>query len=195
MITWGSSTMQNRRSKLIAAISNRQLVRFWNPYDSGSTHGYVLDVGPVFFLLALIGEDIRFNGFQCLRISDVRSLQVPDPYAGFIVSTLRKRGQSIRKKPRIALDNLPVLLNSASRLFPLVTVHRERIEPDTCRIGRVIDVVKNRLLLLEIDANAVWCKKTTDILIREITRVDFGGGYEEALQLVGGDPTPLKSKR
>jgi len=35
----------------------------------------------------------------------------------------------------------------------------------------------------------VWDKEPTKHLLSEITRVDFGGGYEEALHLVGG-PAP-----
>jgi hypothetical protein len=152
-----------------------------------------LDIGPVFFLLALIGEDIRFNGFQCIRISDVRRLQVPDPYSDFIVGALRKRGQLIRKKPAVKLENLAVLLTSANRRFPLATIHRERVTPDTCKIGRAVEVSNQHLLLHEVDAAAIWCKRPTKILLTEITRVEFGG-YEEALHLVGGSPPQIESK-
>lgn len=175
-------------SLLTEALYSKTLVKFWNPYDSGSTQGYVLDVGPHFFLLGLIGEDVRFNGFQCLRLSDVRRLLVPDPYAEFIVTALHKRGESIRKKPNIKLNSLPDLLQSASRLFPLVTIHREKVKPETCKIGRVIGVNERKLSLLEIGPDAVWDEKPTDVKLKEITRVEFGGGYEEALHLVGGKP-------
>jgi hypothetical protein len=93
-------------SQLAEALCNKLVVRFWNPYDSGSTRGYVLDIGPRFFLIALIDGDIKFNGFQCLHLSDVRRLQAPDPYADFVVAALRKRGQIIQRKPNIDLGNL-----------------------------------------------------------------------------------------
>jgi hypothetical protein len=172
----------------------KTLVKFWNPYDPGSTHGYVLDIGPRFFLLGLVGDEIRFNGFQCLRLSDVRRLQVPDPYSDFIVATLRKRGDSIKRKPNIKLKTLPQLLKSADRLFPLVTIHRERAKPGTCEIGRVIDVSRARVSMLEIGPDAVWKKEPTNIPLKEITRVDFGGGYEDALHIVGGNPLRSKPK-
>ncbi|MGA2809675.1 MAG: hypothetical protein ABSE87_16220 [Terracidiphilus sp.] len=186
---------QKGNSKLVEALCDKTLVKFWNPYDSGSTQGYVLDIGPHFFLLGLIGGEIRFNGFQCLRLSDVRRLQVPDPYSDFIVAALRKRGESIKRKPNINLQSLPELLWSANRLFPLVTIHRERVKPDTCEIGRVIDIGKAQVSLLEIGPDAVWEEEPTDIPLREITRVDFGGGYEDALQLVGGNPPRSRVRR
>jgi hypothetical protein len=42
--------------------------------------------------------------------------------------------------------------------------------------------------LLEIGPDAVWDKEPSEIRLGEITRIEFGGGYEEALHLVGGRP-------
>ena len=108
-----------RNQQLAEALSNKLLVKFWNPYDPGSTQGYVLDIGPQFLLLGLLGEDVRFNGFECLLISDVKRLKVPDPYEDFIVAALHKRKQYIKSKPNIDLTSLPELLKSANRLSPL----------------------------------------------------------------------------
>jgi len=168
------------------------LVKFWNPFDPGSTQGYVLDVGPRFFLLGLVDGNIRFNGFQCKRLSDVRRLRVPDPYADFIVAALRKRGEIIRKKPRVSLNSLPELLKSANRLFPLVMIQQERAKPDTCEIGRVVGITKSHVSLLEIGPDAIWEEKPTEIALRDVTRVEFGGAYEDALHLVGGNPPRSK---
>jgi hypothetical protein len=181
-----------KNAKLAEALCNKLVVKFWSPYESGSTEGYVLDIGPRFFLLAFINDEMRFNGFQCMRFSDVRGLQAPHQYADFVVAALRRRGQTIRRKPNVDLSNLSALLNSASRLFPLVTVHRERVDAETCKIGRVAGVTKSRLSLLEIGPDALWEEKPSELRLNEITRVDFGGGYEEALHLVGGRPKSLK---
>jgi hypothetical protein len=183
---------QARNLKLSQAHSNAIVLRFSNPYDEGWTHGYVLDIGPQFFLLGLIDESMKFNGFQCQLVSDLRRIKVPDPYEDFIVAALRKRGQSIDAKPEIDLSSLPALLKSANALFPLVTIHRERAKPGECFIGKVLDISERNLLLHTIDPGAVWHKKPSRFRLSEITRVDFGGGYEEALHLVGGNPKTLK---
>jgi hypothetical protein len=183
---------QKSNALLSEAMHHKVLVKFWSPYEEGSTQGYVLDIGPRFFLLGFVDDDIRFNGFQCMRLTDVRRLRVPDPYADFIVAALRKRGEIIRKKPRVGLNTLPELLRSANQLFPLVTIHQERLDLDTCKIGRVIAINKSHVSLLEIGPDAIWDEKPTDVPLREITRVDFGGSYEDALHLVGGDPPQSK---
>jgi hypothetical protein len=177
-----------RRAKLEEAFNSALIVKFYSPYESGSTLGYVLDMGPEFFLLGLIDDRIRFNGFQCYRVSDVRRLQTPAPNADFITSALRLRRETINRKPDIELDDITALLQSASQIFPLLAIHREKISPDTCKIGKVIEIKNTRLQLLEIGPDAVWEKKPTNIRLSEITRVDFGGDYEEALHLVSGDP-------
>jgi hypothetical protein len=183
--------MQDRRSLLRQALREKLIVRFSNPYESGWTHGYVLDIGPEFFLLALIGEDMAFNGFQCPRLADVRHLRVPDPCADFAVSALLKRGQRLKGKPKIDLSDLSVLLKSANGIFPLVTIHRGRVKPDVCWVGRVLEINKSKLTLLEIGPDAVWRKRPSKYSLAEITCVEFGGGYEEALHLVGGKPPRL----
>jgi hypothetical protein len=62
------------------------------------------------------------------------------------------------------------------------------VDPDVCWIGRVLGVDRNRVSLLEIGPDAKWDEKPTEFTLSEITRVNFGGEYEDALHLVGGDP-------
>ena len=185
---------QKNNSKLSDAMHGKILVKFWTPYESGSTDGYVLEIGREFFLLGIVSDEIRFNGFQCMRLSDVRRLKAPAPYSQFNVAALLKRGESIERKPRINLNSLPQLLDSANRLFPLVTIHQERLDPDTCKIGRVVGISKSHVSLLEIGPDAIWEERPTEISLRRITRVDFGGGYEDALHIVGGIPDSSKLK-
>lgn len=171
------------------------IVRFTRPFEQGSVSGYVLDIGPKFFLVALVSDAIRFDGFQCFRRSDVRRLQVPGKYAAFAEAALKKRGERIPKKPPVAVTTVSELLLMASRAFPLITIHRESVDPDVCHIGHVVDVRNGRVSLLEIGPDAVWEETPETYRLNEITRVDFGGGYEEALHLVGGPPRTNKGFR
>jgi hypothetical protein len=148
--------------------------------------GYVLDVGPQFFLLALVDENIRFNGFLCLRLKDVRHLEIPPTYAAFIEAALNRRGERTPKNPGVKVGSVQELLGTAGRAFPVITIHREAIDPSVCRIGRLVELTDDSLSLLEIGPDACWDEAPLRYRTREITRIDFGGGYEEALVLVGG---------
>ncbi len=166
-------------------------MRFTRPLEKGWVRGYVLAVVQCFVPVALVSDDIWFNGYQCFRLSDIRNVQVPDKYSSFVEAALRKRGQRRPKKPRVNLDSLGELLTTANQAFPLVTIHVEKTDPAVCYIGRVTGIVNDRASLLEITPDAKWDKHPEEYKLREITRVDFGGDYEEALHLVGGPPPQM----
>ena len=178
-----------RRESLLLSVSPKVLVKFKRPFDKGgSTEGYILNRGPQFFLLALVGDDIRFNGFSCIRYRDVRGLEVPAEYAAFVEAALKLRNERIPGRPKVKLGTTSELLATAGRAFPIVTIHRENVDPDVCHIGRVVGVDKDKVGLLEINPDASWDSRPVAYRTREITRVDFGGSYEDALMLVGGSP-------
>jgi hypothetical protein len=181
----GSPMQKKNKSRLALALRKKLLVRFESAWERGTVNGYVLDIGPQFFLIALVSDGIRLNGFQCFRLSDVRKLQVPDKYARFHEAALKKRRQRFPKKPPIDITSLAQLLLTANNAFPLVTIHREKIRADSCWIGRVVDVRDGRVTLLEIGPGAVWDSELETYRLSEITRIDFGGDYEDALYLVG----------
>jgi hypothetical protein len=182
---------KTRESQLALARREKLLVNFTRPFEQGSVLGYVLDIGSQFFVMALVSDGMRLNGFQCFRLKDVRELRVPHKYSAFVEVALKKRRAQIPKESPVAVSKLQNLLLSAGRKFPLVTIHREQIDPDVCYIGRVIDVSKDFVSLLEIGPDACWDAKSERYRLSEITRVDFGGQYEEALYLVGGRPRKL----
>jgi hypothetical protein len=178
--------MPTKRShQLEVALRERCLLRFSRRFEESRVRGHVLDIGPKFFLLALVSDCIWFDGFQCIRINDIGDVE-SDPYAAFTETALKKRGERIPRRPRVNVASVEELLLSASRAFPLVTIHREQVDPDVCWIGRVLGVEKGRVLLREIGPDARWDEAPNAYRLSEITRVDFGGDYEDALHLVGG---------
>lgn len=174
-------------SRLHDAIRKRQLIRFTRRFEEATVRGYVLAIGPRFFLLALVSDRIWFDGFECFRIADVKDLK-PDPYTKFAEAVLKKRREKRPMKARLDVSSIGKLLLSASRAFPLVTIHREQIDPDVCWIGRIQRVNLESVWLLEIGPDATWDKVPTEYRLKEITQVNFGGDYENALYLVGGEP-------
>jgi len=178
----------SRSSQLVTAMSNRQLVRFDWRFEDSPVRGYILDVGPKFFLLALVSDRIWFDGFECFRVGDVRGIR-PDPHGRFAESALRKRRERLPRKPRVSVKNLEELLVSAGSRFPQVTIHREGVDSGVCWIGRVLGVERKHVSLLGITPDATWEEKPESFRLSEITRVSFGGDYESALHLVGGHPS------
>lgn len=167
-------------------MEKRTLVRITRRFEDSGIRGYVSGVGARFFLLTVVSDRLRFDGFECFRVGDLISLQ-KDPYVAFAEAALKARGERRPRKPRIALDSIEDLLLSSSRAFPLITISQEKVDPDVCHIGRVAEISRGRVSLLEITPNATWETKPEQYAIKEITRVNFGGDYEGALHAVGGD--------
>src|SRR2546423_1061466 len=96
-------------SQLAKAMRTRNLVRFEQRFEDLPVRGYVLDVGPKFFLVAVVSDRIWFDGFECFRVGDVRDLG-PDPHRAFAESALQKRGERVPKKPRVSVASIEELL-------------------------------------------------------------------------------------
>lgn len=154
----------------------------------------MLDVGPRFFLLGLVSDRIWFDGFECLRVADVRSVET-DPYAAFVEAALRKRKAERPKKPRVSMRRVGDMVAAIGRGFPLVSIHREEVDRNVCWIGRVLSMRGGRVSLLQIDPSAKWKRRTSEYRLSELTRLSFGGDYEDALHLIAGNPKQVTGHR
>ena len=135
---------------------------------------------------------MRFNGFSILRIEDVSDVELPHAHAGFVESALRMREESVEGAPAIELETMAAAIRSAGRLEELVTLHTEQTEPGICKIGRIRSVDDASVKLIALDPDADWDDEATAVPLADVTRVDIGGAYEEALLLVGGPcPVPI----
>lgn len=174
------------RADLVAAQASRTLVRVRRSVEEGWAAGWVVGVGPQLFALSVVSDSILFNGFQVFRIRDVSSVEVPSPHAAFIETALRLRGQIAPQDPPIDLSDLQSALTSASAAFPLVAVHQEIEDPDVCFIGTVQQIADGKLFLKTVSPDGQWDGEQETITVSDITRIDFGGLYEQALSLVAG---------
>ena len=132
-----------------------------------------MDVGPRFFLLALVGSDTirRLQMFSLRRCEELAARSL----CRICRDRLKKRSERRPKKPRVSVGSIEELLLSAGRAFPLVTIHREQVDPNVCWIGRMRGLDRSRVSLLEIGPDAKWEDSPEEYRVAEITRVSFGG--------------------
>jgi len=101
---------------------------------------------------------------------------VPDKFARFHEAVLKKRGIRFPKKPPVDVSNIEKLLQTSNRAFPLIAIHQEKTDAGACCIGRVADLGRRGVTLLEIGPDASWDVELETYRLSEITQVDFGGG-------------------
>lgn len=150
------------------------------------TDGFVVDANEEMVLLQLVDDSVRLNGYQVLFLEDISDFAHPAPFNDFQKKVLSLRGEEV-VDPEVELDDLAVLLIDISEEFGLVTLHREEVEPDSCEIGRVIKADAVTYELEEIGSDARWFDDTFEYDLYDITRIEFGGAYEDALMLANDD--------
>ena len=181
-------------SKLAAAKAGRAPVRITSKLETGWANGYVVGASERWLLLLLIGDGIAYAGFQAYRLQDVAAIENPAPHADFYQAALRKRGQRRPRLPKIDLSSTGALIRSVSEHSTLITIHREKVNPGCCQIGQFVESSSTWVSLWEVTPDATWDDAPTKYRLAEITRVDFGGPYEEALALVAVKPSPRARK-
>lgn len=184
------------RTRLYEAHLAGRIVRIHHAIDPGHVDGFVAAVGSKCFVLEIFDETIRLNGFSCLRYSDAKDCESPAPYHAFQSRVLELRGQSRSKAPSLNLSSLPGAMRSAKEQGLCVSLHvrhddSEDEEPDedlsnVCYIGTILSFGLGTIAMRCIDPDAIWDNEPLTLDVGEIYRLDFGGGYEEALLLVSG---------
>ncbi|PYF83278.1 MULTISPECIES: hypothetical protein [Marinomonas] len=150
------------------------------------TDGFVVDANEEMVLLQLVDDSVRLNGYQVLFLEDISDFAHPAPFNDFQKKVLSLRGEEV-VDPEVDLDDLAVMLIDISEEFGLVTLHREEVEPDSCEIGRVVRADSVTYELEEIGSDARWFDETFEYDLYDITRIEFGGAYEEALLMANDD--------
>ena len=164
----------------------------------GWLDGYVADFSEKLILIEVIGDHIRLDGWNILRKKDITTLEVPNPRYEFYEEALRLQGDRRGKLPRLQLDNVRTALETVNAASPLVVVHQELIDPDVCEIGRILEFNTRSFVMQTMGLHAEFHEEVDTFNYSDVTRIDFGGGYENALALVAGLTKPsssTKSKR
>jgi hypothetical protein len=157
-------------------IERASLARGW-------VDGYVVGVSDDFVLMHILDPNLYLNGYSVLRVGDIADIHILNSAESFMDRALKLRGIEPVLQPGIDLTGLPALLESANQHYPLITLHCENLDENICYIGRIRKMAEKKLVLEEINPCAQW-ERVRCYKFKDITRVDFGGGYESALALV-----------
>jgi hypothetical protein len=147
--------------------------------------GFVVGLGEEWLLLHRVNEEL-LDGYTAVRRRDIRRVTQLGPDS-FFVRAMEYFKQFPVRAAEIDLDSVLGVLGSlpADQLAVLFT---ERLHADECYIGRVDSCTKKSVRLREIDPEAKWHDEPTKYKLEDITLIEFGGRYEEALLALGGEP-------
>ncbi len=174
------------RKALDAVLSSGEPVRLHRSlWKADRLEGFVVGLSPTWAVLHLVDE-VDLNGWSVIRLDSIARVERQGVNA-FTARVLRHRGESPTPLD-IDLGELPDVLADLGERFPLLSIHREGLDPEVCAIGKPVRIGKRKLELLDIDPDALWDHAPRRFAYEEITRIDVDHRYAQALHEMGGYP-------
>ena len=138
-------------------------------------------------LTEFVTDRYNLDGYRCIRKRDISAVSEEFPRKDFIQRALRCKGiQS--SSPNIELvDDIPIMLRQISSVYGIVTLHRELVCPTECEIGKLIETDDDTYVLDWITPNGEWKTDNRRFLFADVTRIDWGDEYSQALVIVNAD--------
>ena len=175
-VTDAESIVTSLHQALGSGVLVRVAARDWEDRHDG----YVVGLSDDWVLLHAIDETIGLGGYTALPLSAVGSAEPVSDALSFVPRSLRARGLVPVPEPRVRIGSLRGMLESVHPAYPVVTIHIDGIDPDVAYIGRVRQLNDDEFALEKVTPAGRW-SEVDWYRYEDVTRVDFGGGYEEAL--------------
>ncbi len=180
-------SLDEPRATMSTALENRTLMKVRSRYESEGATGYVVGLGTRWALLHVVNDDVVEDGFLATSLEMLAEIAPVDPEQSFLPRVMAMRPPTARL-PDVDLDDTRGLLQTAQRSFPLLTIQTEQRHPGACYIGRIASLDDDAAHLHLVSPAGEWDDED-EYPYETITRIGFGGRYEEALALAAG-PDP-----
>ena len=173
-----------KRSEIVRtlelAYTTESLIWLRRGCDARPWRGFVVGASETLVLLHVLNSgSMRLNGYTAIRIKDIEECVEDET---FVPGALKLLGERPKPQPDLLLLDMPGLLSSVGAHFPLLEVFQEKSN-GSFHIGRVVGFGKKKVHLQTVSRGAEW-SEIVKFSCADITRVDFGDGYDEALWLV-----------
>jgi hypothetical protein len=149
-------------------------------------HGFVVGVSQELLLLHMLSDRLDLDGYSAFRIRDVTVLNGRFEKKSFYIKALDLKGIRPNRPEGIDLSDMPSLMRSVEGRYPLIVIHRERVAPDECEVGRIKLTSADTYALRFISPTAIWEDDYRTFRYADVTRAEFDGEYERTLALVAG---------
>jgi hypothetical protein len=150
------------------------------PLDRDTLRGFALGWNSELTLIQEMDDvHFRLNGYAIFRNSDVkrwRPVGADDLWARAVkLNKLRPA-----KPEGLRYSSWKEAVSSAGATFPLITIHRERLDRTVCYVGKVRRTSLRATTILPISPQAEW-EPEECYQLKDITFLEFGGAYETLL--------------
>ena len=186
--------MSKRKSLDINEIVKQKWLVEFNrkPLDKDSLFGFVLACNDEFTLVQKFDDGLFvLDGYCVFRNDEIKRFKVYDEDS-FLNEVIKLKKLKPKHIPQVSIESWADILQTSTQLFPLLVVERERIDNKICYIGKLEQLKKKSFSLQAIDTDACWIGSFR-YKFKDLTKVSFGGHYENTLALVVENREKLKS--
>lgn len=176
------------RRRLEKSLTERRIASLMrDAFDETFIDGFVIGLSDDWIILHVLNNGVYLDDLVFLRLQDVSRVRFrdDDPYHYRAIADLGKDVAELDYDgPFTPVD----LLREASRRADIFAVYAEVLVDDLF-IGTPVDFRKKSLDFHYVGRDGVWAREVDRIKYRDITRIDVGGRYLEALNRYA-DPYP-----
>jgi hypothetical protein len=175
--------MKKRLDGLAEMFGQDRVVRIARTrIDEFDILGFVVGLSDDLLLLQVIdGNTLFFSGYSVIRLRDITSWRFDNT---FVDRSLRLLDRIPVVPDAIQLADWPSLISSAKRRSPLIMIEMEKKVPGKLWVGRVARQTKRSVAMIDVDPDGHWAPRQTKSPYSDITRVQFGDAYSEALAML-----------
>ena len=175
------------RELLERAQVDQQYVRIERRGAMDEVTGYVLDVGSMWALVAVLTDGRESNGYEVLRLKHVKRVKNRKK-SDIARRVLEARGLWPLASISVNLDRTGALLDDLTALEPVLMFHTEEKWPDMAWVGSLCRREGKRTWYHALDPQAQWLPEPESFTTRRLTRISVGNDYVAGLVLVAGSP-------
>ena len=166
------------KEMMMQAIEPHKLCRVNLKYDAYYRYYFPLLVGERLFLGAE-EDDFILNGYSIRRFKDVVKSEIRDDKC--LEIDIAEGLIEHLVTPDVDITDWKTSLMSLQKIEKNIIIENESLDEDEAKfaIGKVVKVLKNKVLFKTFDADGIWEDEFWEIPFTKITSITFGSRYVE----------------
>jgi hypothetical protein len=145
-----------------------------------SFYGFIRIFNDNFLLLEVYDSNGFYDGIIIFRNEDISRVQWDNNNVNSIFKTLNKKEQDKRVSD-INIDSIENILQSVNKAYKYVTIFMQELDSEICIIGEIVEMDDQSVVLKEFGTKSTLDRGMTLLSLKDITRVEAGGIYENNL--------------
>ncbi|GAB3085940.1 hypothetical protein [Nocardioides zeae] len=177
------------RRRLEAALAEGRITKVVRDgFEVGMTDGLVVALTDDWVVLHELVDGVHLDGIVALRLCDVSRILFRDDDA-YHRRALAAPGAEVATYEVETDVDARGLLARAQAEGRLVAVHLEVLRDEPMTLGRLLELRRKRFVIHYLGRDGEWAREPERWRYRNVTRIEVGGRYLEALEQFG-DPYP-----